>query len=238
MMFECKANTDNFIGHKIKLYPTEEQKKILNKSFGFYRWIYNWAIDAIQDNYHNTGNFINYLDICNKFTIIRNDPEYEWLKEFPINSARIALRSAIKAFRFFFSKRNRFPKYKSKRKSKMTFGVRGERVVIRDNGYLSIEGFGPNNHVLYKKSNIPSDVSYPPRIYNVWISFDKDSYWLSFQLEYDRKYYIDSDETDAIGIDVGLRHLATLSNGKTYTSPNTFKLQRRKKRLNRKLSKR
>lgn len=234
-LFKCNANTDNFVGFKVKLYPTDNQKEILNANFGFYRFVYNWTIDAIQSRYDQTGKFSSYIDLSRIFQDYRKQPGNEWMMKFPINTARVTIRSAIKAFQYFFNKRNNFPKYKSKRKSKMIFGVRGERVVFYNDGYVSIEGLGPNNRILYK--SIGQDINFDAKIYNVWISFDKDNYWISFQKEINRKHVIDSDKSDSIGIDVGLKHLATLSNGKVYDAPDSVFYTRRIKRLNRKVSK-
>lgn len=235
-MFECKANSDDFIGYRIKLYPTESQKEILDKQFGCYRWIYNWGIDIVNQFHKLNNRFIKYLELCDEFEKVRNNPDYYWLKEFPLNSARIALRSVIKAFRYFFERRNNYPKYKSKRKSKMIFGVRGERVYLKPNGYASIEGLGPRNFIMYKHPNLP-EIKEGSHIYNAWISCDKDNYWLSFQIEYPRKIELEKDQSASIGIDLGLKHLATLSDGTIYNSPNSIKLNRKKKRLNRKMSK-
>lgn len=228
-MFECKANTEHFVGFRIKLYPTEAQKVILNRNIELYRYVYNWSISTIDTIYKETGKFTRYIELSNIFSKYRN--EIEWLKQFPLNSARIAIRSAIKAFIYFFGKRNKFPVFKTKKRSKMIFGVRGERVYIYNDGYVSIEGMGPNNRILYKNSNLPKDIQYPPRLYNVWILYDKDNYWLSFQLEYNRFHELDIPKSEAIGIDVGLRKLAVLSNGKEYVSPNTKRLQNRLDRL-------
>lgn len=236
-MFECKANTDKFVGYKFKLYPTEDQKAILDRNFGFYRWVYNWCIDTIQANYNSTGKFIKYLELTSIFEKERKLSGNEWMLEYPLNTARITIRSALKAYVFFFEKRNNYPKYKSKRKSKAKFGVRGERVVFGDDGYASIEGFGPRNKIKYGKPH-SFTISKDLKIYNVWITFDKDNYWISFQHEEDRvKAYDESNYTDSIGIDVGLKHLATLSNGKVYDSPDYTYYIRRNKRLNRKASK-
>lgn len=238
-MFECNANTNNFIGYKIKLYPTEEQKIVLNKHFGFYRWTYNWSIDKILELRKEHKN-AKYLTISKILGDMRNSIGYEWLKESPLANCRISIRSALKAFELFYSKRNNHPKYKSKKFSDMKFGVRGSRVYINSNGYLSFEGLMGTGPILYKKSSLPNDIKFPvTNLYNVWISYDKDNYWISFQMEYERYYDMSfTNQTDAIGIDVGLRKLATLSDGTVYISPNYRKLEKRESRLSRKMSKR
>ena len=235
-MFECKANSDDFVGYKIKLYPTESQKEILDKHFGHYRWVYNWGIDTVNRFYKENNRFIRYLELCSEFEKIRNDPKYLWLKDFPLNCARITLRSVLKAFKYFFEKRNNYPKYKSKKKSKMIFGVRGERIFLKSDGYASIEGLGSRNFIMYKHPDLP-DIKEGSHIYNAWISCDKDNYWLSFQIENPRSFKLENEKSSSIGIDLGLKHLATLSDGTVYNSPYSIKLNRRKKRLNRKMSK-
>ena len=74
-MFECKANSDDFIGYRIKLYPTESQKEILDKQFGCYRWIYNWGIDIVNQFHKLNNRFIKYLELCDEFEKVRNNPD-------------------------------------------------------------------------------------------------------------------------------------------------------------------
>lgn len=226
-MFECKANTDHFIGYRIKLYPTEDQKKTLNRQIEYYRFVYNWSLETIQRIYHDTGKFTRYLELDRLYAEYRSLPENLWLKDFPRASSRIAIRSAVKAFIYFFDKRNNFPVYKSKKKSKQIFGVRGDRVYLGIDGMVSIEGMGPNNKILYKGSSLPKDTDYPPRIYNAWITFDKDDYYLSFQYEQYRHYEMPEEKSDILGIDVGLRKIAVLSDGTEYKSPDVHKLYKR-----------
>ena len=101
-MFEINANSDDFVGYKVKIYPTDEQKILLNRQIELYRYVYNWSIDQIQDIYHETGKFTRYLSLSKIFSDFRNKPENEWLKSFPLNSSIIEIISSIKAFIYFF----------------------------------------------------------------------------------------------------------------------------------------
>lgn len=120
----------------------------------------------------------------------------------------------------------------------MKFGVRGEKAILNRDGYVSIEGMGRKNRILYKNSSLPNDIDMPPRIYSVWISFDKDDYWMSFQFEQERHFDMPEEKSQSIGIDVGMVHTAVLSDGTVYDQPNSVFLDRRLKRLQRKASKR
>lgn len=53
-------------GYRIKIFPKEEQKEIIHKSFGCSRFIYNWCIDEIQNNYNKTKKILSSIDLQKK----------------------------------------------------------------------------------------------------------------------------------------------------------------------------
>lgn len=225
-LFKLNIDTESLIGYRIKLYPTEEQKVILNRNIELYRWVYNWALETIQKRYTETGEFTRDFALYYIFQDLRKSEEYSWLREFPLATAKNAIQCAVKAYINFFEKRCNFPKFKSRRRSSLSFGVRGCRVYLKENGYVGIEGLGKGlaARIYYCKSSIPEDVQYPLKLYSVRITFDKDDYWLSFQIEQSRSYDL-GEKTDIIGIDVGVKHLATLSDGTVYNSPDVHVLK-------------
>ena len=231
----CKANKDYLRGFKIKLYPTEEQKLILNKQISLFRFVYNWALEVEHSNYHNNGShFLRHREMYDKLKEFRNTPGNEWLKELPLNSARHAVISLINAFLCFFERNCKYPRFKSRKHSNKYFIVRGERVRFKGD-YVHIEGFKRGDYILIKKPPIPRYDNM--KKYNCVIKFDGIDYWLSFTTELYDPMEFNEPTTEGIGIDLGLRKLAQLSNGKSYKLPDTEKLQRRKKRQQRKVSK-
>ena len=224
----CKANPDNLIGYKIKLYPTDEQKVILDRQIELFRFVYNWALEVEHNNYNNdkeNSHFLREHEMYDKLKILRNSEGMEWLKELPLNTCRHAVLKVIRAFKLFFTKKNKYPRYKSRKHGPKYFCVRGERVRFFDE-YVHIEGFKKGDNILCKNHNVPKNKKY----YNCTISFDGYDYWLSLTKEvyYPMEFRIKT--TEGIGVDLGLRKLAKLSNGMEYHLPNVDKLEKRRKR--------
>ena len=225
----CKANQDDLLGFKIKLYPTEDQKVILNKQIDMFRYVYNWALEVEHNNYNDdkeNSHFLRQNEMFDLLRDMRNSEDHKWLKELPLNTCRHAVLSLLKAFMDFFERRNRYPKYKSRKDPTNKFFIlRGERVRFFDQ-YVHIEGFARGDSILCKNHNIPKNVKY----YNCMVSFDGYDYWLSLTTEIHEPMIFRMKTSDGLGIDLGLRKLAKLSNGTEYHLPNTDKLEKRRKR--------
>lgn len=237
----CKADQDNLHGFKIKLYPTEAQKDILNRQIDLFRYVYNWALEVEHKNYDENKksnvdtHFLREREMYDLLKEMRNSPEKVWLKELPLNTCRHAVLKLISSFKKFFSHQNKYPKFKSKKTSNKYFCFRGERLHFYENGYLHIEGFKRGDNILYKGHSVQFTNTH--KYYNCTVSFDGIDYWLSFTIELYQPLDFRCCTTDGIGIDLGLRKLAKLSNGKEYHLPDTSKYEKRKKRLQRKVSK-
>lgn len=228
----CNANTERLAGYKIKLYPTEAQKELLQNYINFYRYVYNWTIETEISNKDSDGKFIKQIGMFNKFAELRRSKDKEWLNVLPLNSGRYAIIDAIQAFKNFFEKRANFPNFKTKRKSKKEFKVRGDRLYFKGD-YVRIEGFPYGELILCKKHEIPKNRN--AKYYDCRITYDGYSYWLSLSMERYFPIQIEPQE-EAIGIDLGLRKLATLSDGTVYKNPDVRKLNKRINRLQKRVS--
>lgn len=228
-MPRCKANIDLLRGYRIKIYPTEDQIIPITHVINSYRAIYNIALGIQNDNYDNGNPYIKYFDMCKIFSDMRNnDPNYRWFSSIHISTIREALRNLDNAFKNFFNKTCRYPRFKSRKKSKKFFCTRSERTYIRGS-YIYISEIG----LIYADNHpIPEGV----RLYNTGISFDGYDYWFYCQVE---KEKINSLTVfgNPIGIDVGIRNMITTSEGVYYHFSDTSKLEKRLKRQQRRLQK-
>lgn len=189
-----------------------------------YRYCYNWGLSKEKESYESGNGFLENFELNKSFAVYRDTADDQWIKKIPLNTANRALGDLIQAFKYFFNKTSRYPKYKSKKDyNNMKFSVRGQRVKFYDDG-VSIEGFGYNNHIQCDKPRIHSG-----NLYNCRVLFDQDDFWLEYSIK-NKKYIEYFPEGDTIGIDLGVKQLAVLSNGKVYMSPNTDKLEKRMKR--------
>lgn len=237
------ANVDNLRGFRIKLYPTDEQKQIFIKSMGFHRYVYNWAIDRQRYAYQHKEelgfSYYHPSDLSKEFQELRKRPENEWMKSIPLGNARESIRISDRAYDMFFRKLCRYPKYKSKRNTNQSFYFRNDKNAFyfsNDGMYVKIPGLsGRNDMVLCKTHSIPiKNVRY----YRCTVKFDGYDYWLCVNAEVDRSELQNHElSEEVIGIDLGVRNFAVLSNGKVYNAPNTRRLLKRKQRLESKIAK-
>jgi len=233
------VNEENLVGVRIKLYPTEEQAKQLMRQIQLARAIYNLGLE-IQNNNHADGNpYISYYDLITKFANMRNhDSRYKWLKESTVGCMRETLDHLDKAFQGFFDKSNpnRYPKFKSRKNEykSRSFSPRHDRTrVIGD--YISISGI-KDLKVLAKDHQIPKGTKF----YRCSVHYDGLNFWFGASYEnYDKTHISmeDKPKTEPVGIDVGLINMITTSYGKFYKFTDTSKLEQRRRKLDRRLSK-
>ena len=112
----------------------------------------------------------------------------------------------------------------------MKFHVRESRLYFygENNHLVAIEGMGRKNYIECKNHNIP--IGKESKYSNCYVHFDGDNFWLSFNIKmYDPIMF--EPKGEPLGIDLGVRNMITLSNGKQYKSPDISKLQKRRSRI-------
>ena len=227
---------------KVMLIPNNKQITKLFQYAGTARFAYNWALNKEQENYKNGGKFISDNELRKEFTILKQTNEYGWLNHISNNVTKQAIKDACESYRRFFKGQNKYPKYKSKKKSRPSFFQ--DPVKIKFTGtHVKVEGFATSKRAnkqklnrirLAERNRIPTDCKY----YNPRITFDGINWFISVG--------IDTNEdksklnTNGIGIDLGLKDLAICSDGNTYKNINKSetvkKLEKKKRRLQRGIS--
>jgi len=228
----CTENY-TFIGSKIRLLPTKEQEKLLFKSAGCSRFIYNWALEKQIENYKNGNKFIKDTDLRKEMTLLKKEKGFEFLNEIGSNVLKQAVKDLCLAYKKFFDKKASFPKYKS-RKSNISFYVNYETMKKTQNG-VQCEKLGN----IKTSESLPKLLKEEKYYLNPHISYDGKYWYIGFT----RKIKIHKTELNdsIIGIDLGIKNLATCSNKKVYKNINKTKrvkkLKKKLKRLQRKVSK-
>lgn len=232
MISKPNVVVESLRGFKVKLYPTDNQKKEIDHNISISRAVYNLALEMQNTIYENGGKYISYFAMTTEFSRMRNhDLDKAWLKSISVNTIRTTLRNLDNAFMKFFNKINRYPKYKSRKHSKKSFSVRSDRTHIYGE-YIRISGLN-DAMILAKNHRIPSN----KRLYNTVVSFDGYNYWFSGSIEYDIIDTNGIEKSDPIGIDVGIVNMITTSDGKIYKFSDCSKYEKRLKRQQRRLSK-
>lgn len=197
-------------GMKIALDLTDDQEQQMWKSVGVARWSYNYAITRCKEQYlkhledKTLPKTLTEGQIRKELTVLKNTT-HPWLKEVGSNVIKQAVKDWNDARNRFFKGLGKAPKYKSRNTSKPSFYVNYEQLRRVSGGFRGEKlGFIKTKEPLPK---IPKGTHYK----NPRISFDGKHWYLSFSYEVPE---ISVELTDlVIGVDLGIKNLATLSTG-------------------------
>lgn len=250
-------NYENYVGYKIKLNPTKEQKELFNKYFGVSRFVYNIAKDMFEYSYFANDHQPSFIDLNNEFTKLRNEDKYKWLQEYDIGSLKLSLKDLHNGYTKYFIGLNNNPKYRTLKRSTKQFPIRSERLSITENyaripsiGEVSCSNsYGDNIIGTGYKDRIDKSLSYL-KYTSARVIFNGIDYYLSFSLPKDQNHNINSYKnyggniqwqqksySKAIGIDVGLKRDKWMvdSTGYTLERPDNTRIYKKIDDLERKL---
>lgn len=217
---------------KIRLIPTLEQEVVMFKSIGVSRFTYNWGLNRYNELLSLNEKPSKEIIKKEFNNTIKKQEEYKWLYEVSSQTISQVFSDLNNAFSNFYKKRARYPKFKSKRKSRQSFYVRYDALKFED-GKINLEKIGK---VKYKTNyNIPNLNKYV----NPRCSFDGKYWYLSFGFEHDENQVELNDIS--VGIDLGIKDLATVSHINSpikniNKSSKVRKLKKKLKRLQRQVS--
>lgn len=228
---------------KVMLHPNNKQRTKLFQCFGVSRFVHNWALNRQQENHKNGGKFISAFDLQKEFVQLKSLPEYSWLNQYSSVIPAMAIIDACNAYKNFFRGNGKFPKFKSKKKSKPSFYVHGNKIEFTDT-HVKLMKLSNSTRKNRRKLNwvklaetgrVPTNRKYS----NPRVTFDGINFWLGVSVEVEDSTEIPTN--DGIGIDLGIKDLAICSDGHVYRNINKTKevkrLEKKKRRLQRKLSK-
>lgn len=220
---------------KTEINPTAEQKIRINKTIGTCRYIYNFYIDynkALHDKGEKfmTGkSFSVWLN--NEY--IPDNPDKAWIKEVSSKAIKKSIEDGCTAFTRFFKHQSAFPNFKKKGKSdaKMYFVKNNPNDCKCERHRLNIPTLGWVR--IKEKGYIPTTTKDGWKIKSGTVSIKAGRYYVSVLVEVpDIK--IANNSNDGIGIDLGLKDLAIVSNGQTYKNINkSARLRKLEKQLRR-----
>lgn len=227
------------------LLPNNKQKTKLFQYANTARFAYNWALGREQENYKNGGKFISDRDLRKEFTQLKKTEEYVWLNNISNNVTKQAIKDACEAYRDFFKGITKFPRFKSKKYSVPKFYQDNVKIQFTDT-HVKVEGFASSKKKNKQKLNwirlaehgrIPGEnVKYM----NPRIKYDGLNWYITVGIEYKDSTTLATNE--GIGIDLGIKDLAICSDKNKYQNINKTqkvkKLEKRKRRLQRSISRR
>ena len=226
------------------LIPNNKQKTKLFQCFGVSRFAYNWALGKQQENYKNGGKFISDNDLRKEFTQLKKTKEYEWLNQYSNNIPKQAIKDACDSYKRFFKGYSKFPKFKSKKKSRPSFYVDNIKIQFTDT-HVKLEKISNSTKKnkaklnwirLAEKGRVPTD--YDCKYSNPRVTFDGINFWISVGIEVEESAEVPTN--NGVGIDLGIKDLAICSDNNIYKNINKTKevkrLKKKKRRLQRKVS--
>ena len=218
--------TKIFKTYKFAIRPTDEQKVKMEKHFGCCRFVYNYFLRERMDDYVENGKSDNYFGQAKKLTILKK--ELTWLSEVGSQSLQSSLKNLEKAYVNFFGKRAKFPRFKRKH-SRNSFSIPQNVELVKDKSgdfskvcLLKFPKFKEGVKIRVHRE-LPKDT----KINSCTIIKESDGkYFACLLTEVNHRQMKKTHKT--VGIDVGIKHLITMSNGEKIENPKFAKLYKSK----------
>mgnify|MGYP002667685239 CR=1 FL=1 len=217
---------------KTEINPTEEQKAKIRKTIGTCRYIYNFYLAHNKELHDNGEKFKSgkSFSVWLNNEYLPQNPDKLWIKEVSSKSVKHSIENGCVAFTRFFKHQSAFPNFKKKGKSevKMYFVKNNPKDCRCERHRINIPSLG---WVRMKEKGYFPTTKDGYVIKSGHVSIKADRYYVSVLVELpDNKTADHSNE--GIGIDLGLKDFATVSNGKTYKNINkSARLKKLEKQL-------
>ena len=234
MLGECNIVNE---GLKVKLYPDKVMKDKFNQSLGNARFVWNNLLTEYQKTFELFKQH-GYTKLkCNQTTfntmLTMLKKEYSFLYESESSTLQQVYRDLIRSFNGFFKKNSNYPRFKSKKNPKNGFRIQNNNNIKITSSIIVLPVLG---EVHYRTSPQYKQLLKESKINNVTIKKEHNHYYAVFNIETEKQPMEKTDK--AVGIDLGIRTLATLSNGLKITNLDTTHEDKMIKKYHRVLSQR
>src|SRR5271167_2265809 len=197
--------------YQYRIYPTDEQKKTLARTFGCVRFVYNWALRLRTDAYYERQERLYYSDTSARLTALKQQPEYSWLHEVAAVPLQQSLRHLDKAFKNFFEGRADYPKFQSRH---------GEQSAPYIGTAFKWDGTTLTLARMDTPGNIVWSRPLPKGCKPTTVTITKDTagrYFVSILVEEDIKHL--PVVKKQVGLDLGLKSMVITSDGEHVVNP-------------------
>ena len=217
---------------KTEINPTEEQKVKIRKTIGTCRYIYNFYLAHNKELHDNGEKFMSgkSFSVWLNNEYLPKNPDKLWIKEASSKSVKRSIENGCVAFTRFFKHQSAFPNFKKKGKSdvKMYFVKNNPKDCQCERHRINIPSLG---WVRMKEKGYFPTTKDGYVIKSGHVSIKADRYYVSVLIEIPNNK-IANHSKEGIGIDLGLKDFAIVSNGKTYKNINkSAKLKKLEKQL-------
>jgi putative transposase len=207
--------------YRYRFYPDPAQAELLARTFGCVRLVYNKALAERSRLYSVEGRSTTYVDTAHWLTEWKQDPDLAFLRDVSNVPLQQALRNLQGSFSAFFAKRAKYPRFKSRHKSRASATFMGNAFTFRD-GQLKLAKMSDPLDIVWSRplpdGAVPSSVT---------VSRDPAGRWHVSILVEETIHQLPELDT-AVGVDVGITALITLSTGEKIVNPKHERADRRK----------
>ena len=219
---------------KTEINPTQEQKSRINRTIGTCRYVYNFYLAYNKELHDNGKKFMTgkSFSVWLNNEYILNNPDKAWIKDVYSKAVKKSIEDGCSAFTRFFKHQSAFPNFKKKGKSdvKMYFVKNNPKDCACERHRIKIPTLGWVR--LKEKGYIPTTKD-GWKIKSGTVSIKAGRYYVSVLVEIPDTPAV-NNSNGGIGIDLGIKELAILSNGKTYKNINkSARLKKLEKQLRR-----
>ncbi|WP_329240891.1 transposase [Streptomyces sp. NBC_01478] len=197
---------------KYRFYPTDEQAAELSRTFGCVRFVYNKALEERTRAWYGEQRRISYVQSSAALTEWKKTEELAFLTEVSSVPLQQALRHLQTAFGNFFAKRTKYPRFKSRKKSRASAEYTRSAFTWREGRLTLAKTAGP----LDIRWSRPLPEGSEPT--TATVSRDRAGRWF-VSLLCDDCITPAPDTENAVGIDAGITSLVTLSTGEKVANP-------------------
>lgn len=223
--------------YQFRIYPNAEQQQLFSKMFGCSRFVWNYFLNKEKQHFLNnqekteeerTKNYLSYYDNARSLTLLKQEPETKFLKDANSQSLQITLKNLEIAYKRFFKKQSGFPNFK-KKLGKQSISV--PQSLSIEKGMLHIPKFKTGikikQHRQIKGRITTSTITKTPT----------NKYYVSISVEENILHL--PKAVNAVGVDLGIKSFAFLSNGQEIANPKHLakqskQLKRQQQHLSRK----
>ena len=216
--------------YKYRIYPNNEQKEQIAKTFGCSRFVYNQTLSYRKESYEKEKKSVSKID-CNNYCNRKLKKENEWLKDVDKFALTNAIYNMDTAYQKFFKENAGYPKFKSKHdnhKSYTTNYTNGNISVDYEGGKIKLPKLKKVKSKLHRKFNgqIKSATV---------LQVPSGKYYVSILVETEHEEIPHTKQN--IGLDLGIKDLCITSEGKKYENPKTInKYEKKLTKLQRQLA--
>ena len=204
--------------YKYKLRLTANQSNRLFSWMGACRYLYNCALETKIEAYRKLGKNVSRFELDKELPAIKKD--LPWMKDVNAQSLQCVLKRLDEAYQAFFRRGNGFPRFASKRRWNMIefpqrVAVQNGRIWLPKIGLISYYNSRPLNGIIRTTKVIK----------------DTDGWYICLSCEVEPRPVTSVSENQVVGVDMGVAHFLTTSDGEMVDNPRWFQSYSRELRV-------